>query len=64
MSEAEHLHRHLVAQQGLRLSLNTPALVLDLDMLDRNVAKDTQVGRRGTSLDGSRCGRDLLRQAG
>ena len=39
MSEAERLHRHLVGQQGSRRSLNTPALVLDLDMLDRNIAE-------------------------
>ena len=38
MSEAERLHRHLIGQQGSRRSLNTPALVLDLDMLDRNIA--------------------------
>ena len=38
ISEAERLHRHLVGQQGSRLSLNTPALVVDLDMLDRNIA--------------------------
>ena len=39
MSEAERLHRHLVGQQGSRRSLNTPALVLDLEMLDRNIAE-------------------------
>jgi 3-hydroxy-D-aspartate aldolase len=39
MSEAERLHRHLVGQQGSRRSLNTPALVLDLDKLDRNIAE-------------------------
>ena len=39
MSEAEHLHRHLVGQQGSRRSLNTPALVLDLEILDRNIAE-------------------------
>ena len=39
MSEAERLHRHLIGQQGSRRSLNTPALVLDLDMLDRNIAE-------------------------
>ncbi len=37
-SEAERLHRHLVGQQGGRRSLNTPALVIDLDRLDRNIA--------------------------
>ncbi len=39
MSDAERLHRHLIGQQGSRRSLNTPALVLDLDMLDRNIAE-------------------------
>jgi 3-hydroxy-D-aspartate aldolase len=39
MSEAEKLHRHLIGQQGSRRSLNTPALVLDLEMLDRNIAE-------------------------
>jgi 3-hydroxy-D-aspartate aldolase len=39
MSEAERLHRHLIGQQGSRRSLNTPALVLDLDLLDRNIAE-------------------------
>ncbi len=39
MSEAERLHRHLVGQQGSRRSLNTPALVLDLEMLERNIAE-------------------------
>ena len=33
MSEAERLHRPLIGQQGSRRSLNTPALVLDLDGL-------------------------------
>src|SRR5580693_6399803 len=39
MTEAERLHRHLIGQQGSRRSLNTPALVLDLEMLDRNIAE-------------------------
>ena len=39
MSEAERLHRHLVGQQGSRRSLNTPALVVDVEMLDRNIAE-------------------------
>ena len=38
-SEAQKLHGHLIGQQGSRRSLNTPALVLDLDMLDRNIAE-------------------------
>ena len=32
------LHAHLVGQQGSRAALNTPALVIDLDALDRNIA--------------------------
>ena len=32
------LHAHLIGQQGSRTALNTPALVLDLDALDRNIA--------------------------
>src|SRR5579864_4704618 len=39
MTEAERLHGHLIGQQGSRRSLNTPALVLDLEMLDRNIAE-------------------------
>src|SRR5215813_9059906 len=39
MLEAEKLHGHLIGQQGSRRSLNTPALVLDLEMLDRNIAE-------------------------
>ena len=37
--EAWKLHGHLIGQQGSRRSLNTPALVLDIDMLDRNIAE-------------------------
>ena len=32
------LHRHLIGQQGSRLALNTPALVIDRDALERNIA--------------------------
>jgi D-serine deaminase-like pyridoxal phosphate-dependent protein len=39
MLEAEKLHGHLIGQQGSRRSLNTPALVLDLEMLDRNITE-------------------------
>ena len=39
MSDAERLHRHLIGQQGSRRSLNTPVLVLDLDMLEHNIAE-------------------------
>lgn len=32
------LHAHLIGQQGSRAALNTPVLILDLDILDRNIA--------------------------
>jgi 3-hydroxy-D-aspartate aldolase len=35
----EELHRHLLNQQGSRHSLNSPALVIDLDALTRNIAR-------------------------
>ena len=35
---AETLHAHLIGRQGSRRSLNTPALVLDIEALDRNIA--------------------------
>ncbi len=38
-SEAERLHGHLIGQQGSRRSLNSPSLVLDLDMLERNITE-------------------------
>ena len=40
MSETfdRRLHGELIGRQGSRRSLNTPALVLDLDALDRNIA--------------------------
>ncbi|GGE21521.1 alanine racemase [Polymorphobacter glacialis] len=34
----DELHGHLIGQQGSRHSLNTPALVIDRDALDRNIA--------------------------
>jgi len=36
--QAETLHAHLIGRQGSRRSLNTPALVLDIEALDRNLA--------------------------
>jgi D-serine deaminase-like pyridoxal phosphate-dependent protein len=36
--DAERLHAHLIGRQGSRASLNTPALVLDIEALDRNIA--------------------------
>ncbi len=38
MTYAEHLHAHLIGRQGSRKSLNTPALVVDVEALDRNIA--------------------------
>src|ERR1700742_4397950 len=37
-TQAETLHAHLVGRQGSRRALNTPALVLDVEALDRNIA--------------------------
>jgi len=34
---AETLHAHLIGRQGSRRALNTPALVLDVEALDRNI---------------------------
>jgi len=36
--QAETLHAHLIGRQGSRKSLNTPALVVDIEALDRNIA--------------------------
>jgi len=33
------LHQHLIGRQGSRRDLNTPALVIELDALDRNIAR-------------------------
>ncbi|MEH6677324.1 DSD1 family PLP-dependent enzyme [Phenylobacterium sp.] len=38
LSDDRRLHGHLIGQQGSRRALNTPVLVLDLDVLDRNIA--------------------------
>jgi 3-hydroxy-D-aspartate aldolase len=38
MTYAETLHAHLIGRQGSRRALNTPALVLDVEALDRNIA--------------------------
>jgi D-serine deaminase-like pyridoxal phosphate-dependent protein len=35
---AREIHGHLIGQQGSRASLNTPALLIELDALDRNIA--------------------------
>jgi len=39
MTYAEALHAHLVGRQGSREALNTPALVVDVEALDRNIAR-------------------------
>ena len=38
MTYAETLHAHLIGRQGSRRALNTPALVVDVEALDRNIA--------------------------
>ncbi len=38
-SDDVRLHGHLIGRQGSRQDLNTPALVVDLDALDRNIAR-------------------------
>jgi D-serine deaminase-like pyridoxal phosphate-dependent protein len=37
-TDSHRLHAHLIGRQGSRGLLNTPALVLDLDKLERNIA--------------------------
>src|SRR5580693_3551248 len=32
------LHEHLIGRQGSRAALNTPALIVDVEALDRNIA--------------------------
>ncbi len=45
------LHAHLIGQQGSRAALNTPALVLDLATLDRNIARMASLAQaRGVAL--------------
>ena len=44
---ARDVHRHLIGQQGSRASLNTPALLIDLDALDRNIAAMAGLARAG-----------------
>ena len=42
---ARELHGHLIGQQGSRASLNTPALLIDLDALDCNIAAMARAAR-------------------
>jgi 3-hydroxy-D-aspartate aldolase len=44
MNDCE-LHAHLIGQQGSRASLNTPALVVDLDALQDNIARMARFAR-------------------
>lgn len=45
------LHAHLIGRQGSRAALNTPALVLDVDRLDRNIAAmQARAAARGVAL--------------
>ena len=36
---ANDLHAHLIGQQGSRAALNTPALIVDVEALERNIAR-------------------------
>jgi D-serine deaminase-like pyridoxal phosphate-dependent protein len=38
LTYSQQLHGHLIGRQGSRRSLNTPALVVDVEALDRNIA--------------------------
>ena len=38
MTPSQHLHGHLIGQPGSRDALNTPALIVDLDALETNIA--------------------------
>lgn len=45
------LHKHLIGQQGSRLGLNTPVLVIDRDILQRNIeAMATFAREKGIAL--------------
>ena len=44
-SSARELHGHLIGQQGSRASLNTPALLIELDALDRNISVMAELAR-------------------
>jgi 3-hydroxy-D-aspartate aldolase len=43
---AEDLHAHLIGRQGSRSALNTPALVVEVDALERNIAAMAEFARR------------------
>lgn len=46
LSDDRRLHGHLIGQQGSRRALNTPVLMLDLDVLEANVAAMAQLAAR------------------
>ena len=46
------LHQHLIGQPGSRAALNTPALVLDLEALDRNIAAMADFSAGGICASG------------
>ncbi len=51
MNDDRTLHAHLIGRQGSRADLNTPALTLDIEALDRNIAKMAAlVAERGVAL--------------
>lgn len=51
MTTDRELHDHLIGRQGSRADLNTPALILDIDALDRNIAAmATLAVRHGVAL--------------
>jgi 3-hydroxy-D-aspartate aldolase len=51
MSDDFRLHGELIGRQGSRRDLNTPLLVLDVDVLDRNIARMAELARaRGVRL--------------
>ncbi|MHB9879552.1 DSD1 family PLP-dependent enzyme [Pacificimonas sp. ICDLI1SI03] len=51
MNDDLRLHEHLIGNPGSRRQINTPALVLDLDTLDRNIAAMAQLAQQyGVSL--------------
>ncbi|THD37497.1 MAG: DSD1 family PLP-dependent enzyme [Sphingomonas sp.] len=45
MTPSQHLHAHLIGQPGSRARLNTPALIIDLDALEANIAAMAAFGR-------------------
>jgi 3-hydroxy-D-aspartate aldolase len=50
-SDDRRLHGHLIGQPGSRAALNTPALVLDVDALDANIAAMAELASsRGIGL--------------